>query len=71
MCGRFTMTASAQAVKALFRLFDLAHLEQRYNVAPTTQVPAVIPSHSNSESQNAWPSGTSTNATNTTAAGSR
>src|SRR5437868_8282378 len=41
MCGRFTMTASAQAVKNLFPLFDVPDLEPRYNVAPTQAVLAV------------------------------
>jgi putative SOS response-associated peptidase YedK len=42
MCGRFTLTASAQSVKSLFPLLDLAEeLEPRYNVAPTQTVLAV------------------------------
>jgi putative SOS response-associated peptidase YedK len=41
MCGRFTLTASASAVKELFPLFDQAELEPRYNIAPTQAVLAV------------------------------
>jgi putative SOS response-associated peptidase YedK len=42
MCGRFTLTASAQSVQSLFPLLDLAEeLEPRYNVAPTQPVLAV------------------------------
>ncbi len=41
MCGRFTLTASAQALKELFPLFDEADPEPRYNIAPTQTVLAV------------------------------
>ena len=41
MCGRFTLRASAQALKEQFPLFDQAELEPRYNIAPTQQVLAV------------------------------
>jgi putative SOS response-associated peptidase YedK len=41
MCGRFTLTASREALHNLFPLFDLPDLEPRYNVAPTQGVLAV------------------------------
>jgi putative SOS response-associated peptidase YedK len=41
MCGRFTLTASAQALKESFPLFEEAALEPHYNIAPTQQVLAV------------------------------
>ena len=41
MCGRFTLRASAQALKEQFPLFDQAELAPRYNIAPTQLVLAV------------------------------
>jgi putative SOS response-associated peptidase YedK len=41
MCGRFTLRASANALKQLFPLFDGPALEPRYNIAPTQTVLAV------------------------------
>lgn len=42
MCGRFTITASAVALKETFPLFDLPDYVPRYNVAPTQKVPAIV-----------------------------
>jgi putative SOS response-associated peptidase YedK len=41
MCGRFTLSASTQALKESFPLFDEAVLEPSYNIAPTQQVLAM------------------------------
>jgi putative SOS response-associated peptidase YedK len=41
MCGRFTLTASREALHNLFPLFDVPALDPRYNVAPTQSVLAV------------------------------
>ena len=41
MCGRFTLTASKEALHHLFPLFDVPELNPRYNVAPTQSVLAV------------------------------
>jgi putative SOS response-associated peptidase YedK len=41
MCGRFTLTASREALTSLFPLFDVPDLQPRYNVAPTQAVLAV------------------------------
>ncbi len=41
MCGRFTLSASVEAVREVFPLFDLAGLQPHYNIAPTQNVAAV------------------------------
>ncbi len=41
MCGRFTLTASAEALQELFPLFDWSVLPPRYNIAPTQKIVAV------------------------------
>jgi putative SOS response-associated peptidase YedK len=41
MCGRFTLTASPDALTGFFSLADVPPLEPRYNIAPTQQVFAV------------------------------
>ncbi len=42
MCGRFTLSASAQRLQEFFPLFELPPIRPRYNVAPTQQVLAVV-----------------------------
>lgn len=44
MCGRFTLTASPEAVQAHFQLPDAPQLAPRYNIAPTQPVAIVRPS---------------------------
>jgi putative SOS response-associated peptidase YedK len=41
MCGRFTLTASREALTSLFPLFDVPDVQPQYNVAPTQAVLAV------------------------------
>jgi len=41
MCGRFTLTATPEALNQLFPLFDNIELEPQYNIAPTNNVLAV------------------------------
>jgi putative SOS response-associated peptidase YedK len=41
MCGRFTLTASTEALSQLFPLFANIELAPRYNIAPTQNVLAV------------------------------
>jgi putative SOS response-associated peptidase YedK len=41
MCGRFTLTATAQRLQAAFPLFDIPELPPCFNVAPTHLVAAV------------------------------
>jgi putative SOS response-associated peptidase YedK len=41
MCGRFTLSANKQRLKATFPMFDLIDIPPRYNIAPTQQVLAV------------------------------
>src|ERR1700738_3797331 len=42
MCGRFTLSASAQRLQEFFPLFELPPIRPRYNVAPTQPVLAVV-----------------------------
>jgi len=42
VCGRFTITASAVALKETFPLFDLPDHVPRYNMAPTQMIPAIV-----------------------------
>ncbi|MEM6925863.1 MAG: SOS response-associated peptidase [Myxococcota bacterium] len=42
MCGRYAMTSSAQALADVFSVEVLPEVLPRYNIAPTTQVPAVV-----------------------------
>ncbi|MFL9825204.1 SOS response-associated peptidase [Rhodoplanes sp. SY1] len=41
MCGRYAITSSPEAVRALFRYGDVPNFPPRYNVAPTQPVPVV------------------------------
>lgn len=41
MCGRFTLTQSAETIAEAFDLADLPPLAPRYNIAPTQPAPAV------------------------------
>jgi putative SOS response-associated peptidase YedK len=41
MCARFTLRLGAQAVKDLFGLDEAPEMDERYNIAPTQEVPAV------------------------------
>jgi putative SOS response-associated peptidase YedK len=42
MCGRYAMTSSAQALADVFSVEVLPEVLPRYNIAPTTPVPAVV-----------------------------
>lgn len=42
MCGRFALTTPAASLAELFRVDVPAELAPRYNIAPTTQVAAVV-----------------------------
>ena len=45
MCGRFTLTAPAETIRAHFGLAETEHagvLEPRYNIAPSQEVPVVF-----------------------------
>lgn len=41
MCGRYTLTASPQAVQTAFNLVEIPNFSPRYNIAPTQQVPII------------------------------
>lgn len=41
MCGRYVITSSPEAIRALFRLRDPANFPPRYNIAPTQPIPVV------------------------------
>ena len=42
MCGRFTLSQSAEALAQAFQIQSLPDLEQQYNIAPTQVVAAVL-----------------------------
>lgn len=42
MCGRFTLSQSAEAIASVFQLDEVPILEPRYNIAPTQLVPTVL-----------------------------
>jgi len=41
MCGRYTITASPEALRALFRYAEQPNFPPRYNIAPTQPIPIV------------------------------
>src|SRR6185369_4434775 len=41
MCGRYTVTASPETIRALFRYVEQPGFPPRYNVAPTQPIPVV------------------------------
>jgi len=41
MCGRYTVTSSPEAIRALFRYEEQPNFPARYNVAPTQPIPIV------------------------------
>jgi putative SOS response-associated peptidase YedK len=42
MCGRFSLTASADAIAEAFHLDAIPNWQPRYNIAPTQQIPAIV-----------------------------
>lgn len=42
MCGRFSLTQSAEPIAQIFQLPDLPDLKPRYNIAPSQQVATII-----------------------------
>jgi len=42
MCGRFTLTQSAEIVAQVFNLKSVLNLKPRYNIAPTQSIPAIL-----------------------------
>ncbi|OKH27099.1 SOS response-associated peptidase [Chroogloeocystis siderophila] len=42
MCGRYTLTQSAEAIAAAFGLDAVPEMEPRYNIAPTQSVPVIL-----------------------------
>ena len=42
MCGRFTLTQTAEQITKVFQLPTAPHVVPRYNIAPTQPVPAVV-----------------------------
>jgi len=51
MCGRFSLSQSAEAIKEVFALPEVPSWEPRYNVAPTQLVPTVRQSLEQSDRQ--------------------
>jgi putative SOS response-associated peptidase YedK len=54
MCGRFTLTAKAEALSHLFPLFEIPVTEPRYNIAPTQMVAAVRQLSESEKPEFAW-----------------
>ncbi|MEN0064106.1 MAG: SOS response-associated peptidase [Myxococcota bacterium] len=50
MCGRYAMSSSAQSLADVFSVEVLPEVLPRYNIAPTTQVPAVVVDESGTRS---------------------
>lgn len=44
MCARFTLRLSSDAIKELFELDEVPELPERFNIAPTQDIPAVTQS---------------------------
>jgi putative SOS response-associated peptidase YedK len=42
MCARYTLRLGAEAVKQLFEIEETPELPERFNIAPTQEVPAVL-----------------------------
>ena len=51
MCGRFTLSQSAEAIASLFRLAEVPDVSPRYNIAPTQSVAAIITTPDSSQRQ--------------------
>ena len=41
MCGRYAVTSSPEALRALFRYLELPNFPPRYNIAPTQPIATV------------------------------
>jgi putative SOS response-associated peptidase YedK len=41
MCGRYVITSSPEAIRALFRYLEQPYFPARYNIAPTQPIPVV------------------------------
>ena len=53
MCGRFTLTASAEKLREFFPLFKIPDTTPRYNIAPTQTVLAIRQSKEKEEAPDA------------------
>lgn len=42
MCGRFTLTATPEEIRAIFRYAELPNFPPRYNIAPTQPIATVV-----------------------------
>lgn len=51
MCGRFTLSQSAEAIASVFQLNQVPTLEPRYNIAPTQLVSTVLQTPAQEERQ--------------------
>lgn len=51
MCGRFTLSQSAEAIASVFQLNQVPTLEPRYNIAPTQPVSTVLQTTAQKEPQ--------------------
>jgi putative SOS response-associated peptidase YedK len=51
MCGRFTLTATPEALNKLFPLFEGLDLQPQYNIAPSQNVLAIRMKHGTAEAE--------------------
>lgn len=42
MCGRFSLTQSAETIAQIFQLPEIPNLTPRYNIAPTQQIGTIL-----------------------------
>lgn len=54
MCGRFTLTQSAQAIAETFELSEIPDFEPRYNIAPSQSVAAIVREKGTPKNQLKW-----------------
>jgi len=47
MCGRYTLTTSAQIIAEFFKLSEVPDIKPRYNIAPTQSVATVTVAQKN------------------------
>ncbi|HEY9618920.1 MAG TPA: SOS response-associated peptidase [Crinalium sp.] len=51
MCGRFTLSQSGEAIATAFQLSSVPELVDRYNIAPTQPIPAILATADHPERQ--------------------
>jgi putative SOS response-associated peptidase YedK len=54
MCGRFTLTQSAEKITEFFGLSEVSELAPRYNIAPSQLIAAIVQDKENQENKLKW-----------------